>query len=98
MSIHLAFALCSALSIFLVVSYLRLVVGPRFAFRQAGLAQFVYLVLFSYTFFLEGYTGLAITVGSIVTLFLVMQLTAHIRWSEKFAPRQTGEVRSAAGD
>ena len=84
-SIHLAFLICSAVSIFLVVSYLRIVVGPRFAWREAGGAQFIYLVLFSYAFFLEGYTGLAVTVGCIVTLFVVMQLTARIRWSERFA-------------
>lgn len=84
-SVHAAFVICSAVSIFLVVSYLRLVVGMRFALVQAGLAQFVYLVLFSYAFFLEGFTGLAITIGSIVTLFVVMQITGRIRWAEKFA-------------
>jgi Inner membrane protein CreD len=84
-SIHLAFLICSVVSIFLVVSYLRIVVGPRFAWREAGGAQFIYLVLFSYAFFLEGYTGLAVTIGCIVTLFVVMQLTARIRWSERFA-------------
>jgi len=84
-SIHLAFAICSVVSIFLVVSYLRLVVGSRFAFLEAGLAQFVYLVLFSYTFFLEGYTGLSITIGSILTLFIVMQKTGRVRWGEKFS-------------
>jgi inner membrane protein involved in colicin E2 resistance len=83
-SIHAAFAICSAVSIFLVVSYLRLVVGPRFAFVEAGFSQFVYLVLFSYAFFLKGFTALAVTIGAIVTLFLVMQLTARIRWAEKF--------------
>jgi hypothetical protein len=85
-SIHLAFFLCSAVSVFLVVSYLRLVVGPRFALVEAGGAQFVYLVLFSYAFFWRGFTGLAITTGCIVTLFIVMQLTARIRWSERFTP------------
>ncbi|HYP04959.1 MAG TPA: inner membrane CreD family protein [Bryobacteraceae bacterium] len=84
LDIHAAFGICSAVSIGLVVSYLRIVVGPRFAFRQAAAAQFVYLVLFSYAFFLEGFTGLAVAVGSIVTLFVVMQVTARIRWSEKF--------------
>jgi hypothetical protein len=34
---------------------------------------------------LEGFTGLAITIGSIVTLFVVMQMTGRVRWSEKFA-------------
>ncbi len=84
-SIHLAFLIASAVSIALVVSYLRLVVGPRFAFREAAAAQFIYLVLFSYAFFFEGFTGLAITTGSIITLFVAMQLTGRVRWSEVFA-------------
>jgi hypothetical protein len=79
-SIHAAFAICSAVSIFLVVSYLRIVVGSRFAFVEAALAQFIYLVLFSYAFFFEGFTGLSITIGAIVTLFIVMQMTARISW------------------
>lgn len=86
-SIHLAFLICSAVSIFLVVSYLRLVVGPRFALVEAGGAQFIYLVLFAYAFFLKGFTGLAVTIGCIVTLFVVMQMTAKIRWTERFASR-----------
>ena len=90
-SIHLAFVICSAVSIFLVVSYLRLVVGTRFAVREAALAQFIYLVAFSYAFFLQGFTGLAITIGSIVTLFVVMQATGKIRWREKFAARMPVE-------
>jgi hypothetical protein len=83
-SIHLAFVICSAVSIFLVVTYLRLVVGMRFASGEAALAQFIYLVMFSYAFFLKGFTGLAITIGSIVTLFVVMQVTGRIRWKDKF--------------
>ena len=86
-TIHLAFAVCSAVSIFLVISYLRLVVGTRFAMREAAVAQFIYLVAFSYAFFLKGFTGLAITIGSITTLFVVMQATGKIRWAEKFQPR-----------
>ena len=79
-SIHLAFIISSIVSIFLVVSYMRLVVDKRFAFVEIGIAQFVYLVLFSYTFFFEGYTGLAITVLCIITLFIVMQFTGRIDW------------------
>jgi inner membrane protein involved in colicin E2 resistance len=82
-SIHLALAIASAVSLFLVVSYLRIAIGPRFAFVEAGLTQLVYLVGFSYAFFLEGFTGLAITIGAIVTLFVVMQLTARIDWRSK---------------
>jgi inner membrane protein involved in colicin E2 resistance len=84
-SIHFAFLIASVVSIALVVSYLRLVIGPRFAFREAAAAQFIYLVLFSYAFFFKGFTGLAITIGSILTLFAAMQLTGRIRWSEVFA-------------
>lgn len=92
-SIHASFAISAAVSIFLVVSYLRLVVGIRFASREAALAQFIYLVMFSYAFFLKGFTGLAITIGSILTLFVVMQVTGRVRWAEKFAVKEpAGEL------
>jgi len=84
-SIHLAMVIASLVSITLVVSYLRLVVGPRFAVIEAGGAQLIYLVLFSYAFFWKGFTGLSITILSIATLFVVMQATGRIRWSEKLA-------------
>lgn len=83
--IAIAFLLCSLVSMFLTISYLRIVVGLRFAAIEAGLAQFLYLILFSLALFNEGYSGLSITIGSIVTLFVVMQLTARINWSERFA-------------
>jgi inner membrane protein involved in colicin E2 resistance len=90
-SIHASFAVAAAVSVFLVVSYLRLVVGIRFASREAALAQFIYLVMFSYAFFLKGFTGLAITIGSVLTLFVVMQVTGRIRWAEKFAVKPAAE-------
>jgi hypothetical protein len=83
-SIHISFLICSIVSISLVVMYLRLVVGNRFAFVEAGILQFVYLVLFSYTFFFERYTGLAITILSILTLFIVMQFTGKVDWDSLF--------------
>ncbi len=86
-SIHAAMVIASVVSVALVVSYLRLVVGLRFAALEAGTAQLIYLVLFSYAFFWKGFTGLSITVISIVTLFVVMQATGRIRWSERFAAR-----------
>ncbi|HSL54142.1 MAG TPA: inner membrane CreD family protein [Pyrinomonadaceae bacterium] len=88
-SIHAAFAISALVSVFLVVSYLRLVVGIGFASREAALAQIVYLVLFSYAFFLKGFTGLAITIGSILTLFVVMQITGRVRWAERFGVKST---------
>jgi len=53
--------------------------------RSRVLAQLVYLILFSYAFFFKGFTGLTITIGSITTLFVVMQMTGRIRWVEKLA-------------
>jgi inner membrane protein involved in colicin E2 resistance len=82
--INVAFVIAAAISVALVVSYLRLVGGMRFAQRQAGLAQFVYLVLFSYAFFFEGYTGLTITTGAVLTLFVLMQLTGRVDWGKVF--------------
>jgi hypothetical protein len=47
--------------------------------HAAFLAQFVFLGLFSHTFIFPGFTGLAITIGAILTLFVSMQLTGRIR-------------------
>jgi inner membrane protein involved in colicin E2 resistance len=84
LDINLALIVSSVVSIFLVISYMRLVTGARFAFLQTGISQAVYLVLFSYTFFLEGYTGLAVTILCIITLFIVMQMTGKIDWEKQF--------------
>jgi hypothetical protein len=83
--IHAAFLIAAATSLFLVVSYLRLVAGSRFAIVQAGTTQLIFLVLFSYAFFFEGYTGLTVTIGAVITLFVLMQLTAKVNWDEVFA-------------
>ena len=95
-SIHVAFAASSVVSIFLVISYLRLVTGLRFAAREAGIAQFIYLVMFSYAFFFKGFTGLAVTIGSILTLFVVMQITGRVRWADKFAARPADSGKTVA--
>ncbi len=92
-SIHAAFALCSMVSIILVVSYMRIVAGNRFAFIEVAVAQLVYLIGFSYAFFFEGFTGLAVTIGSIITLFVVMQATARIDWAQRF--KLSGEGAAA---
>jgi inner membrane protein involved in colicin E2 resistance len=83
-------------SVFLVVSYLRLVVSSRLAYVEAGLAQLVYLIGFSLAHFWEGYTGLTATVLAIVTLYLVMQLTARVRWSSALAAEPSS--RPASGE
>jgi hypothetical protein len=84
-SVHAAFAIAAVVSLGLVISYLRVVTSMRHALLGAGLAQAIFLVLFSYAFFFEGFTGLAITLGAIVTLFVLMQMTARISWDEVFS-------------
>jgi hypothetical protein len=83
-NVHAAFMIAALTSLALVVSYLRLVGGWRMAVRQAGLAQVAFLILFSYSFFFEGYTGLTITIGAVVALFILMQLTAKVNWDQVF--------------
>jgi inner membrane protein involved in colicin E2 resistance len=92
LSIHVSFAIAAAVSIVLVVTYLRLVAGSRFAIARAGLAQMIFLVLFSYAFFFEGFTGLTVTIGAVATLFVLMQATARVDWNTAFA---RGAMRGA---
>ncbi len=84
LALWMCFSLASVVSVFLVVSYARLFVGWRFALFGLGLSQLIYLVLFSLTFFWEGFTGLAVTIGAIITLFVVMQLTGKVNWALVF--------------
>jgi inner membrane protein involved in colicin E2 resistance len=60
-----------------------------------GLSQFLFLVLFSSAFLLEGYTALVVTVGAIVTLAILMQVTAKVDWGKVFGKK---EKAAAAGD
>jgi hypothetical protein len=91
-SVQLAFLFSSAVSLFLTASYLRLVMNSRIALLETLAAQMVYLVLFSYTFFLKGFTGLAITIGCIITLFVAMQATGRVRWNERFGSSIPGRA------
>ena len=77
-----AFILCSVVSMTLVVSYMRLVVSSRFAFMETALAQLIYLIGFSLAHFSGSYTGLTVTILSILTLFLLMQLTGRLKWTD----------------
>lgn len=88
-SIHIAFVIAAIVSMFLVANYLRQAIDRRFALKEAALAQFVYLVLFSYAFFFAGMTGLTITVLAVATLLWLMQLTARVDWNQVFAGRTT---------
>ncbi|MDP2341257.1 MAG: inner membrane CreD family protein [Deltaproteobacteria bacterium] len=92
-----AFAVASVCSLFLVTSYLRIVQGAKVAFLQAGTAQLVFLIGFSLAFFREGQSGLTIAIGSVVTLFLLMQLTARVKWAEIFGAEPPQHAGSSVG-
>jgi inner membrane protein involved in colicin E2 resistance len=85
-----SFAIAALVSIGLVVSYARLFTPASFAARVIGGAQLIYLVMFSATFFWEGFTGLSISVGAVLTLFVMMQLTGRTDW------RRTAATPAAA--
>lgn len=83
-----SFLIAAAVSLALVTGYLWRAAGGRFALVSA-VAQFAYMVLFSYSFFFEGLTGITITVGAIATLALLMAFTARVNWNAAFTPRRT---------
>lgn len=83
--IDAAFAIASLTSVALVFGYLRIVVGTNRALVEIAVSQLVFLVLFSYSFFFEGVTGLAITIGSVLTLAFFMWKTARVDWDGLFA-------------
>ena len=79
--VMVSFAIAAAVSLVLVTGYLIAAAGFRFA-RIAAAAQFAYMVLFSYSFFFDGLTGITITVGAIITLAMLMAFTAKTDWAE----------------
>ncbi|MFK8066973.1 MAG: inner membrane CreD family protein [Gammaproteobacteria bacterium] len=98
-NVHLAFLISSIISVGLVILYLRSALGKTFPWRIAATGQFFYLVLFSYSFFIKGMTGLTVTVGSILTLAVLMMLTAKTDWNTVFVKKskQNSDVIPGAG-
>ena len=85
--LYTSFLIAAAVSLFLVGSYLR-AVGGKGLFRIALPAQFIYLVLYSFSFFFDGLTGIAITAVAILTLATLMLQTARLDWSQVFQFRK----------
>ncbi len=82
--IHVAFAVSAITSVVLVTGYLSAALRGEFPWKVAIAGQLFFLVLFSYSFFLEGITGLTVAIGSVVTLGILMKVTAHVDWDEVF--------------
>ena len=84
-NINVAFVISAAVSVTLVTSYLSAALRGAFPRKVAVAGQFFFLVLFSYSFFFKGITGLAVAIGSVITLAVLMKVTAHVNWDEAFA-------------
>ncbi len=92
MNLYLTFGIASVVSLILTVTYLRLFAPPRIAYLVAPAIQLVYLVFFSWSFFFDGITGVILTVCSVLTLFLLMQLTGRIDWDRLTSEREPSHL------
>jgi hypothetical protein len=81
-----SFGIATVCSMLLVCGYLK-AVGGNVLLKIAFPAQAVYLVLFSASFFIDGLTGITLAVLGVVTLALLMLLTARIDWKTFFIKR-----------
>jgi inner membrane protein involved in colicin E2 resistance len=91
--IHVAFIVSAVVSVALVTTYLSMALRGEFPWKVAAAGQIFFLVLFSYSFFLKGITGLTVAVGSVITLAILMKVTAHVDWDKVFAD---GGTKAAA--
>lgn len=81
-----SFGISAACSMLLVCGYLK-AVGGKALLKIAFPAQAVYLVLFSASFFIDGLTGITLAVLGVITLALLMFLTAKIDWKTFFVKK-----------
>ncbi len=83
-SMYSAFGIASIVSCLLTFSYLIRFNEWKYATISMSL-QLLYLIVFSSSFFYKsttglGITGLIVTIVSVITLFVLMQLTAKLDW------------------
>lgn len=83
-NIHISFVISAIVSVVLVTSYLSAALGGKFPWKVAVAGQLFFLILFSYSFFLRGITGLTVAMGSVVTLAILMKVTAKVDWNKVF--------------
>jgi hypothetical protein len=82
-----SFLIATVVSLLLVTGYLK-AVGGKALFAIALPAQMIYLIAFSASFFIDGLTGITLTALAVVTLALLMFLTAKTDWREFFGSRK----------
>lgn len=78
-----SFIVAALISLGLVCCYIRAVAGRELAVI-ALIAQSTYMILFSYSFFFDGLTGLTLTITGVTTLALLMFATAKVNWETLF--------------
>ncbi|MEE3278645.1 MAG: inner membrane CreD family protein [Pseudomonadota bacterium] len=83
-SMYPAFVIASLVACLLTFNYMVRVKDKKYALVVTSL-QLLYLVVFSWSFFYQtdsglGITGLIVTIVSVATLFVLMQLTAKLNW------------------
>jgi hypothetical protein len=84
LNIYLTFVIASVASLVLTTTYLRLFTPKKIAWGYAPLTQLIYLIIFAYSFFFKGLTGVIVTICSVLTLFILMQVTAKVNWEAVF--------------
>ncbi|MBN2340245.1 MAG: inner membrane CreD family protein [Deltaproteobacteria bacterium] len=96
MNIYTAFAIASVVSLLLTSSYLRLFTPKTFAFVIAPIAQLIYLIIFSFSFFFKGTSGFIGATFSVLTLFVLMQLTGKLNWEDVFSAKKKNDTTKEA--
>lgn len=84
-NIHFAFILSACVSVSMITGYLSAALKKKLPWKISVGGQLFFLVLFSYSFFLDGVTGLTVAIGSVLTLGVLMKLTAHVDWDKVFS-------------
>ena len=63
---------------------LSIALGKKFPWKIAIAGRLFFWGLFSYSFFIRGITGLTVAIGSVVTLAILMRVTASVDWNNVF--------------
>jgi hypothetical protein len=87
-SLPLAFSFATVASVLLVCGYLKAVGGTKLLLIALP-AQLLYLVAFTASFFIDGLTGITLTVLAVITLALLMFLTAKVDWRTFLTRKQS---------
>ena len=96
MPMQVAFATSAVVSVAMVTLYLYEALKGRLPWKTAAAGQLFFLVMFSYTFFLKGVTGLTVAVGSVITLGILMKVTINVDWNSVFQSSQLALDRPRA--